>query len=61
MANIEYSSVGESAYRRLLGHNPQILEAFKGVDMVINSALSLSDDIREEVRRVLAQGVGSQY
>ena len=61
MANIEYSSVGENPFRRLLGHNPKILEAFEGVDMTINSGLSLSDDIREEVRRVLAKGQGSQY
>ena len=61
MARISYSEVGRSPYRRMLGHNPDLLKAFEGIDLAIQNKLTLPEDIREEVRRVLAHGRGSQY
>lgn len=61
MAKISYSDNGISPFRRLLGHNPELLQAFEGLDDALQNKLSLPYELREEVRRVLAHGRGSQY
>jgi hypothetical protein len=45
----------------MVGHNPELLQAFEVIDSAIISKLSLPAELREEVRRVLAYGRGSQY
>lgn len=61
MAQISYSEVGSSPFRRMLGHNPELLQAFEVLDKALQNKLSLPYELREEVRRVLAHGRGSQY
>jgi hypothetical protein len=45
----------------MVGHNPKLLEAFEIIDEAVTRQLSLPAELREEVRRVLAYGRGSQY
>jgi hypothetical protein len=45
----------------MVGHNPELLQAFEAIDSAVTSKLSLPAELREEVRRVLAYGRGSQY
>ena len=61
MAKISYSNTGSNPFRRILGHNPELLQAFEVLDKAIQNKLSLPYELREEVRRVLAHGRGSQY
>ena len=61
MAKISYSDVGNNPFRRMLGHNPDLLQAFEVLDRALQKKLSLPYELREEVRRVLAYGRGSQY
>jgi len=61
MAKISYSNIGVSPFRRMLGHNPELLQAFEVLDEALQNKLSLPYELKEEVRRVLAHGRGSQY
>ena len=61
MARISYTDRGSSPFRRMVGHNPELLRAFEVIDSAITSQLSLPRALREEVRRVLASERGSQY
>lgn len=61
MARISYSELGSSPFRLMVGHNPELLQAFEVIDRAITGKLSLPVELREEVRRVLAYGRGSQY
>jgi alkylhydroperoxidase family enzyme len=47
--------------RRLLGHNPDLLQAFENLSTVVSSGLSLPSDLREEVRAHLAVKNGCAY
>jgi hypothetical protein len=61
MARISYSSTGSSSFRRLLGHNPELLQAFEVISDAISSDLTLDADLREEVRAHLAEDQGCRY
>jgi hypothetical protein len=61
MARINYSTLGSTPFRRLVGHNPQLLVAFEQVDQALKAQLSLPDALREEVRRHLAYDSGCRY
>jgi alkylhydroperoxidase family enzyme len=61
MARISYSSVGASPFRRLVGHNPELLRGFEALSDALNHSLQLPGDLREEVRRHLAYERGCVY
>jgi hypothetical protein len=61
MARVSYTELGSTAFRRLVGHNPALLEAFQRMDQIITQQLSLPDELREEVRRHLAYENGCGY
>lgn len=61
MARVSYTSLGTSPFRKMLGHNPQLLEAFTIIDKTISEKLTLPPELREEVRRHLAYGNGCRY
>ncbi|GIK42853.1 MAG: hypothetical protein BroJett011_66860 [Chloroflexota bacterium] len=61
MARVSYSAVGSTPFRRLVGHNPDLLAAFQQIDKTITQQLSLPPDLREEVRRHLAYENGCHY
>ncbi|MEG6584482.1 carboxymuconolactone decarboxylase family protein [Dendrosporobacter sp. 1207_IL3150] len=60
MPRIIYSNNGASPFERLLGHNPDILEAWNELNKRFSSSL-LDDEIKEQVRRTLAFCNGCEY
>lgn len=61
MARIPYSSMAGSPFRRLLGHNPDLLHGFAVLSDALNQSLALPGEIREEIRRHLAYERGCKY
>lgn len=61
MARVSYSTVGSTPFRRLVGHNPELLVAFQQMDQAITQQLLLPAELREEVRRHLAYENGCRY
>lgn len=61
MARVSYSQLGSTPFRRMVGHNPELLEAFQQLDRAITRQLSLPAELREEVRRHLAYENGCRY
>jgi alkylhydroperoxidase family enzyme len=61
MARIAYTTLGSTPFRRLVGHNPELLEAFQRMDQTIKQQLSLPAELREEIRRHLAYERGCRY
>lgn len=61
MARVSYSQLGSTPFRRMVGHNPELLEAFQQIDKAITQQLSLPTELREEVRRHLAYENGCRY
>jgi hypothetical protein len=58
MARVSYSNIPAGSFRRLLGHNRTLLDAFEVINNAVKVELSLPDALREEVRRHLAYSVG---
>ena len=61
MARIGFSDVEESAFGKLLGHNPEILSAWRELERVVYRAGSLGPELKEQVRSALAFGNGCEY
>lgn len=61
MARISYVDMEGSGMRRLIGHNPELLAAWNEVAAVVPKRLSLSPELCEQVRAVLAQTRGCAY
>ena len=62
MARLPLSDAPFDPYYRLLGHRPEILEAWSNLDAAfIDGSSTLPASLKEEVRRVLSQEVGCRY
>lgn len=61
MARIEKSPIGQTPFQQLLGYNPNILEAWGNLAAQLEREGSLSAELKEQVRRTLAQGNGCAY
>jgi alkylhydroperoxidase family enzyme len=61
MARISFSAVTETAFGRLMGHNPKILKAWRELERTVYGAGSLQPQLKEEVRSALAYGNGCEY
>jgi len=61
MARIGFSDVEESAFGKLLGHNPEILKAWRQLESVVYAAGTLGPELKEQVRSALAFGNGCEY
>lgn len=61
MARVSYTQLGSTPFRRMVGHNPELLAAFQQLDKAITQQLSLPAELREEVRRHLAYENGCRY
>jgi alkylhydroperoxidase family enzyme len=61
MARISFSDVEESAFGRLLGHNPEILKAWRELERTVYRAGTLGPELKEQVRSALAFGNGCEY
>ncbi len=61
MARINESTVGSTPFQRLLGHNKKILESWNQLGETFETNCSLSNHLKEQVRRTLAQENGCDY
>jgi alkylhydroperoxidase family enzyme len=61
MARISFSSNGETPFQRLLGHNRQIMELWNQLGDLLGADGTLSAELKEQVRRTLAQKNGCEY
>lgn len=61
MPKISFSTNGETPFQQLLGHNPPIMEAWNTLGTNLESDGCLSAQLKEQVRRTLAQQNGCEY
>ncbi len=61
MPRIAFSDVEESAFGQLLGHNPEVLKAWRELERTVYRAGSLGPELKEQVRSALAFGNGCVY
>lgn len=61
MSRISFSTVGETEFQKLLGHNPEIMEQWNYLGDILSREGQLSSDLKEQVRRKLAFGNKCEY
>ena len=61
MPRINYSNYGETPFQQLLGHNKKITEKWNELGDILSSDGMLSEELKEQVRRVLAFGNKCEY
>lgn len=61
MSRLSYSSIGETPFQRLLGHNPGIQQNWIKLEQAFYDDGRLSSELKEQVRRTLAYGNGCKY
>jgi len=61
MPRLPYSGIGETPNQRIMGHNPEILDAFRIMMDTVRNKNSLDPDLLEQVRRTLAWGFGCRF
>lgn len=62
MPRIEPSALGTTTADRVMGHRPEILEAWENLKhALLGPSSTLSPHLKEEVRRALAQQTGCQF
>src|ERR1700690_3152201 len=61
MPRIPLSNIDGNVYERLMGHCPEILKAWFTLDATMRFSGALSPELKEEVRRSLAPGVGCVF
>ncbi|OIK15359.1 alkylhydroperoxidase [Bacillus sp. MUM 116] len=61
MARIVESNFGETSFQRLLGHNKDVMEGWSQLGNVIEKDGQLTFELKEQVRRTLAQSNGCEY
>lgn len=61
MTRISLSSKGDTQFQQLLGHNVEVMKAWGNLGDILEKDGSLSSQLKEQVRRVLAQENGCEY
>lgn len=61
MTSINFSSTGNTPFEKLLGHNPEILNNWNGLENALFETSGLDAHLLEQVRRTLAFGNGCEY
>ena len=61
MERISLSGVGETKFQKLLGHRPNILQSWSDLENTLYEAGTLSEELKEQVRRTLAFGNECPY
>ena len=61
MTRIKESKHGETAFQKLLGHNLDVLNRWNQLGAVLEKEINLSAQLKEQVRRTLAQENGCEY
>ncbi|MEH7346501.1 carboxymuconolactone decarboxylase family protein [Bacillus sp. JJ1532] len=61
MARIVESHNGETPFQKLLGHNKAVMEGWNQLGDVLEKDGLLTSNLKEQVRRTLAQSNGCEY
>jgi alkylhydroperoxidase family enzyme len=61
MPRLSFSQYGTTPFQRLLGHNPIIQNHWVELEAAVFAPSSLSEELKEQVRRTLAFGNGCEY
>ncbi|MDN4074976.1 carboxymuconolactone decarboxylase family protein [Fictibacillus terranigra] len=61
MARIQESNFGATPFQKLLGHSPEIMDSWSRLGEVLGKDVRLSSELKEQVRRALAQENGCEY
>ncbi len=62
MTRVSPSAVGETTADRVMGHRPELLEAWENLKhALLGPSSTLSPHLKEEIRRTLAQQTGCQF
>ncbi|MCM3410218.1 carboxymuconolactone decarboxylase family protein [Metabacillus litoralis] len=61
MARITESKYGRTSFQKLLGHNKRVMEGWVHLGNELEKDGLLSLELKEQVRRTLAQGNGCEY
>ncbi|MFP3918873.1 carboxymuconolactone decarboxylase family protein [Lysinibacillus telephonicus] len=61
MARIIEAKAGSTPFQRLLGHNKEVMEAWSQLGDTLEKDGHLSSELKEQVRRTLAQSNGCEY
>jgi len=61
MPRISFADVEESAFGQLLGHNRDILKAWRELERIVYQDGTLGPELKEQVRSALAFGNGCEY
>ncbi|PAD35869.1 carboxymuconolactone decarboxylase family protein [Terribacillus saccharophilus] len=61
MARITKSKFGRTSFTKLLGHNLEIMTAWSELADILENDSKLSKNLKEQVRRTLAQNNGCTY
>lgn len=61
MARINQSNFGKTPFQKLLGHNLKVMNVWSELGEVLVQEGLLSSNLKEQVRRTLAQNNGCEY
>ena len=61
MAIIELSHIGHTPFQQLLGHHEDIMKTWTALSDTLENTSALNAELKEEIRRMLAQKNGCQY
>ena len=61
MAIIEPSHIGHTPFQQLLGHHEDIMKTWTALSDTLENTSALNAELKEEIRRMLAQKNGCQY
>ncbi|MEH7456587.1 alkylhydroperoxidase [Bacillus pseudomycoides] len=61
MERILLSNIGETKFQKLLGHCPNILQSWNSLENTLYETGTLSEELKEQVRRTLAFGNECPY
>ena len=61
MPRVPLSDIDGNVYERLMGHRPEILTKWFELDATIRFSPTLDPELKEEVRRAMAPGIGCVF
>lgn len=61
MPRLPFSEIGDTPNQRIIGHNPEILDAFRHIMDTVFNKNSLDSELLEQVRRKLAWDFGCRF
>ncbi|KZZ84078.1 carboxymuconolactone decarboxylase family protein [Bacillus sp. SJS] len=61
MTTINFAPIGDTPFQKLLGHNPEIMRQWTSLGETLEADGALSAELKEQIRRTLAQENGCEY